>query len=171
MKKEIFVDDWEERLELQFFSDNPVRKKAYVCSPLSADAEQDYLFNMYAARAYMLYALMELDYLARAPHGYLPIILCDRNSDERTLALQFGLKLMEYSDVVLVCGNKLSRGMIGEIVQAVALNKKIIVFDEPTSSLTEKEVSHLFAIIENLRLIYHIRRWRTPDRSANTERR
>lgn len=57
MKKEIFVDDWEERLELQFFSDNPVRKKAYVCSPLSADAEQDYLFNMYAARAYMLYAL------------------------------------------------------------------------------------------------------------------
>lgn len=130
MKKEIFVDDWEERLELQFFSDNPVRKKAYVCSPLSADAEQDYLFNMYAARAYMLYALMELDYLARAPHGYLPIILCDRNSDERTLALQFGLKLMEYSDVVLVCGNKLSRGMIGEIVQAVALNKKIIVFDE-----------------------------------------
>lgn len=106
MKKEIFVDDWEERLELQFFSDNPVRKKAYVCSPLSADAEQDYLFNMYAARAYMLYALMELDYLARAPHGYLPIILCDRNSDERTLALQFGLKLMEYSDVVLVCGQQ-----------------------------------------------------------------
>ena len=38
-----------------------------------------------------------------------------------------------------------------EIAKAVSYNAKIIVFDEPTSSLTEKEVSHLFAIIENLR--------------------
>lgn len=131
MGKEIFVEDWENELEVQFFSDDPVRKKAYVCSPLSADTALDFQFNMYAARAYMLYALLRLDYLARAPHGYLPIILCDKNSDERTLALQFGLKLMEYSDVMLVCGNRLSRGMVGEIVQAVTLNKKIIVFDQP----------------------------------------
>ena len=38
-----------------------------------------------------------------------------------------------------------------EIAKAVSYNAKIIVFHEPTSSLTEKEVSHLFAIIENLR--------------------
>ncbi|MDR1210426.1 MAG: ATP-binding cassette domain-containing protein [Clostridiales bacterium] len=38
-----------------------------------------------------------------------------------------------------------------EIAKAVSFNSKIIVFDEPTSSLTEKEVDHLFGIINMLR--------------------
>ena len=38
-----------------------------------------------------------------------------------------------------------------EIAKAVSYNSKIIVMDEPTSSLTEKEVAHLFRIINRLR--------------------
>lgn len=38
-----------------------------------------------------------------------------------------------------------------EIAKAVSYNSKIIVMDEPTSSLTEKEVKHLFRIINKLR--------------------
>ena len=38
-----------------------------------------------------------------------------------------------------------------EIAKAVSYNSKIIVFDEPTSSLTEEEVEHLFKIINMLR--------------------
>jgi methyl-galactoside transport system ATP-binding protein len=38
-----------------------------------------------------------------------------------------------------------------EIAKAVSFNSKVIVFDEPTSSLTEKEVDHLFEIINMLR--------------------
>lgn len=38
-----------------------------------------------------------------------------------------------------------------EIAKAVSYNSKIIVMDEPTSSLTEKEVEHLFRIIRKLR--------------------
>ena len=38
-----------------------------------------------------------------------------------------------------------------EIAKAVSVNAKIIVFDEPTSSLTEQEVEHLFDIIEMLK--------------------
>ncbi len=38
-----------------------------------------------------------------------------------------------------------------EIAKAVSYNSKIIVFDEPTSSLTEEEVDHLFKIINMLR--------------------
>ncbi len=38
-----------------------------------------------------------------------------------------------------------------EIAKAVSYNSKIIVMDEPTSSLTEKEVNHLFKIISALR--------------------
>jgi methyl-galactoside transport system ATP-binding protein len=38
-----------------------------------------------------------------------------------------------------------------EIAKAVSYDSKIIVMDEPTSSLTEKEVNHLFRIINKLR--------------------
>lgn len=38
-----------------------------------------------------------------------------------------------------------------EIAKAVSYDAKIIVFDEPTSSLTEKEVEHLFSIIDMLK--------------------
>ncbi|MBC8059987.1 MAG: galactose/methyl galactoside ABC transporter ATP-binding protein MglA [Clostridiaceae bacterium] len=38
-----------------------------------------------------------------------------------------------------------------EIAKAVSYNSKVIVMDEPTSSLTEKEVDHLFRIINKLR--------------------
>ncbi len=38
-----------------------------------------------------------------------------------------------------------------EIAKAVSYNARVIVFDEPTSSLTEKEVAHLFRIIRMLR--------------------
>ena len=38
-----------------------------------------------------------------------------------------------------------------EIAKAVSYNAKVIVFDEPTSSLTEEEVEHLFKIINMLR--------------------
>ena len=38
-----------------------------------------------------------------------------------------------------------------EIAKAVSYNSKVIVFDEPTSSLTEEEVEHLFRIINMLR--------------------
>ncbi|MDR1638573.1 MAG: ATP-binding cassette domain-containing protein, partial [Clostridiales bacterium] len=38
-----------------------------------------------------------------------------------------------------------------EIAKAVSYDSKIIVFDEPTSSLTESEVEHLFKIINMLR--------------------
>lgn len=44
-----------------------------------------------------------------------------------------------------------SQRQMVEIAKAVSFNSKIIVFDEPTSSLTEQEVEHLFRIINMLR--------------------
>lgn len=44
-----------------------------------------------------------------------------------------------------------SQRQMVEIAKAVSYNSKIIVFDEPTSSLTEQEVEHLFKIINMLR--------------------
>ncbi len=44
-----------------------------------------------------------------------------------------------------------SQRQMVEIAKAVSFNSKVIVFDEPTSSLTEEEVEHLFRIINMLR--------------------
>ncbi|MGO1370678.1 MAG: galactose/methyl galactoside ABC transporter ATP-binding protein MglA [Senegalia sp. (in: firmicutes)] len=44
-----------------------------------------------------------------------------------------------------------SQSQMIEIAKAVSYNSKILVMDEPTSSLTEREVNHLFKIIRSLR--------------------
>lgn len=44
-----------------------------------------------------------------------------------------------------------SKRQMVEIAKAVSYDSKVIVFDEPTSSLTETEVEHLFEIIEMLK--------------------
>ena len=44
-----------------------------------------------------------------------------------------------------------SQRQMVEIAKAVSYHSKVIVFDEPTSSLTEEEVEHLFRIINMLR--------------------
>ena len=40
-----------------------------------------------------------------------------------------------------------SQRQMVEIAKAVSFNSKVIVFDEPTSSLTENEIERLFKII------------------------
>lgn len=44
----------------------------------------------------------------------------------------------------------ISEKQMVEIAKAVAFNARVIVMDEPTSSLTEEEVQRLFAIIRQL---------------------
>ncbi|HAB00404.1 MAG TPA: sugar ABC transporter ATP-binding protein [Ruminococcaceae bacterium] len=44
-----------------------------------------------------------------------------------------------------------SQRQMAEIAKAVSYRSKVIVFDEPTSSLTEQEVEHLFEIIGQLK--------------------
>ena len=108
MPKEIFTNDWEDSLLLQFLRPDPEKETAYICSPLRAEDTHQYLCNLYAARAYMFYAKEYMGYLSRAPHAYLPLLLCDEDADERNFALRFGMELMEKSKEVFVCGNRLS---------------------------------------------------------------
>ena len=54
-------------------------------------------------------------------------------------------------DPQTIIGNlSVSKRQMVEIAKAVSYNAKILVLDEPTSSLTEDEVEHLFTIIEQL---------------------
>lgn len=66
------------------------------------------------------------------------------------------LKIFESLDIKLDPRQKVgdlpvSESQMVEIAKAVSYNSKIIVMDEPTSSLTENEVQHLFRIIESLK--------------------
>ena len=74
----IFTENWEQRLEMQSLKNGRCRKRAYICSPLSAEKDVDFLRNMHSARAYMYYAFEKMEMYARAPHAYLPMLLCDR---------------------------------------------------------------------------------------------
>lgn len=126
----IYHDYWEQELMYQFITEDKCRKKAYVCSPFSTDSKDGMLQNMRTARAYMFYALKNLNVNARAPHAYLPMLLCDNVPNERAIALKFGIELLERSDVLLVCGNRISNGMKNEIANAAMLRMPIIVFDD-----------------------------------------
>lgn len=130
MRQELFIGNWEEELELQFFAENPMLKSAYICSPLHANSPAEFLYNLHAARAYMFYANRRMGCQAKAPHAYLPLLLCDKNPEERNLAMQFGLELLKRCQIVLVCGNRLTPGMRAEIIEAAIRRKKIVVFDE-----------------------------------------
>ena len=120
----------EKLLEHQFQKPDRTRKKAYICSPFHDPAVEKQRDNMLRARLYMLYANEHMGYLARAPHAYLPMLVCDGVPTERAMALRFGLELLERSDLLLVCGTTLSKGMKGEITHAAKLGIPIQVFDD-----------------------------------------
>jgi len=58
---------------------------------------------------------------------------------------------VEVNPTVIMRTLPVSQRQMVEIAKAVSYHSKIIVFDEPTSSLTETEVEHLFRIINMLR--------------------
>ena len=127
--KNIFTAGWELRYEAQFLNHSKDRIKAYICSPLRDDRVEAMQRNMLTAKAYMVYAYEVMNCTVAAPHAYLPVILDDDKPDERKLALQFGLQLLELSNIVLVCGNRISEGMKNEIKHAASLNKPIYTFN------------------------------------------
>ena len=128
-RDKIYDDDWQQRLEYGFVLNAGKLRRAYICSPLSAATPEDVIRNVRSARSYMLYALEKMELAASAPHAYLPSVLCDSIPAERALALDFGLKLLERCDILLVCGRRITAGMRGEIRRAAELKMEIRAFD------------------------------------------
>ncbi len=141
MYQKIFTQDWEKSLDTQLLKYDRSKRRAYVCSPLGAETDKEFLNNMRNARAYMFYAHKVMHLYARAPHAYMPLLLCDRIPAERAMGLHFGLELLENSEIMLVCGNRISKGMKGEIEKAAALNLEIIVFNRDIYYDVKKLVS------------------------------
>lgn len=134
-------DDWEKELLYQFSKKDKSRKRAYICSQLGAVSSDEAIENMHIARAYMYYAVKRMNLYASAPHAYLPMLLFDQVPAERAIALQFGIRLLEQSDMLLVCGSQLSEGMRSEIAYAAKLKMPIVAFDEDLYLEVQKEVN------------------------------
>lgn len=85
--------------------------------------------------------------------GRLPVkhgMVDYKKMNEDTKALFDKLK-MDLDPKALVRTLSVSKTQSIEIAKAVSHNAEVIIMDEPTSSLTENEVEHLFRIIEDLR--------------------
>ncbi|MDR2908875.1 MAG: ATP-binding cassette domain-containing protein [Oscillospiraceae bacterium] len=93
-------------------------------------------------------SVMENIWLGRFPKGITGVNHKKMYDDTR--AIFNGLSISIDPGAVIGSLSVSQRQMV-EIARAVSHHSKIIVFDEPTSSLTEDEVEHLFRIIFGLR--------------------
>lgn len=138
------ITKWKDQLEAQYLaiSDaSPAFRRVYICSPCAGETPQEVKRNVQSARFYMWYTFENMQLIARAPHAYLPILLSDKVPSERALALEFGLKLLEQSELLFVCGNLITYGMRGEISKAAELNIPITVFDRELLTAVRKIVT------------------------------
>ena len=104
--------------------------KAYICSPLSAPTAEGIRRNMEAARWYMQTVSKLWNCRAVAPHAYLPVFLDDKDEQERELALSFGLACLDTCDRLVICGRRITKGMLGEIQFAAAHEIQIFWIQE-----------------------------------------
>lgn len=104
--------------------------RIYVCSPLRSRTKSGQKANMIYAKDkcnVLNGTFREIGVKAWAPHAILPTLLDDDIHEERKIAIDFGLKLLEISDVIYVFGERLSDGMRGEIKYAVEHDKMIVI--------------------------------------------
>ena len=94
-------------------------------------------------------SVMENIWLGRFP-GLPPVYVNHKKMYKDTLAIFKDLEISIDPKAIISTLSVSQRQMV-EIAKAVSHNSKILVFDEPTSSLTDVEVEHLFHIINNLR--------------------
>lgn len=92
--------------------------------------------------------VMENLWLGRFPKKFGLIDHADMLRRTRAIFEELGINV---DPRVQVGKLSVSQRQMVEIAKAVSFNARILVLDEPTSSLTNEEVDHLFEIIEKLR--------------------
>ena len=118
-------------------------KKVYICSPLSAKTKEERLFNMGLAKAYLDTISQVFHCRTFASHAYLSLMLDDTIPEERKLALSIGKQLLDFCDVLIICGGRISSGMKGEIRHAYDTGKEAYLLDggrEPFHPATDREL-------------------------------
>ncbi len=96
-------------------------------------------------------SVMDNLWLGRFPYisGFLPLT-SEKKMYENTKNLFRELEI-DINPKVKMGELPVSKRQMAEIARAVSYNARVIVFDEPTSSLNEAEAEHLFKIIDSLK--------------------
>ncbi|MFI3238682.1 MAG: ATP-binding cassette domain-containing protein [Lachnospiraceae bacterium] len=94
--------------------------------------------------------VMDNIWLGRYPTSLFGLMVDQKKIYEDTKAALGELNI-DVDPTQIMSTMPVSQRQMVEIAKAVSYNSKVIVFDEPTSSLTEAEVEHLFKIINMLR--------------------
>ncbi len=94
-------------------------------------------------------SVMENIWLGRFPRGRFGLVDHDRmRQDSRRLFREIGVEL----DPDAHAGDlSVSQVQLMEIARAISFDARVVIMDEPTSSLSENEVQRLFALIADLR--------------------
>ncbi len=110
-------------------------------------------------------------FLGREPTWAGPLRLIDRKlyRDAATILQQIGLQV---SPRRIVGDLPMGQQQLVEIGRALSLQSKLLIMDEPTSSLTQRETERLFEVIKGLRnqgvaIIYISHRLKEIDRIAD----
>ncbi|MGE4583016.1 MAG: sugar ABC transporter ATP-binding protein [Sphaerochaeta sp.] len=98
-------------------------------------------------------SVMENIWLGRYPRigGAKSPVVDHKTMYAKTAELLKDLNLSTIQPTDLLRTLSVSKAQSVEIAKAVSYDSKIIIMDEPSSSLTENEVEHLFAIIKSLK--------------------
>ena len=110
-------------------------KLGYVASPLNAPTKMGIRKNMKKARIYESCLNLITNSRNRAIQGYVPALLDDHIKEEREMGLDMGLKMLEKSDAIILCGKKLTNGMYAELKLAVEQNKRVYILKGNPSSI------------------------------------
>jgi hypothetical protein len=104
-------------------------KRAYICSPLSADTKEKRWNNMERAKFYLMQMKRLYHCRTFASHAHMPLMLDDTIPEEREAGMQIGKILIELCDAVIICGKHVSNGMREEIRTALERQKEVYWYD------------------------------------------
>ena len=112
------------------------KRICYISVPRCQRPRRSIRENMKKAGQYVELVSRHFGCRAIAPHSFLPEYLADNIPRERKVALEFGLSVLEVSKAMIVCGNRISRGMAGEIRRAKELNIPVFLLVELRETVT-----------------------------------
>ena len=89
-------------------------------------------------------------FIGREPHGRLPFVLAEKALNESAAALFDKLRL-HLDPRKRVSALTVAQQQMVEIAKALSFNASVLIMDEPTAALTDKEIDELFRITRQLR--------------------
>lgn len=90
-------------------------------------------------------------YVGREPYKIRGILLDRKKIVEDTRALFEDLGITDIDPNEMVGNLTVAKMQMVEIAKAISYNAKLIIMDEPTSAISEKECQHLFRMVNNLK--------------------